>query len=146
MISTSRLRGHLPILGNKNRDVHLGGKGDQKGRKSRISFLPRYWPTLLFDASLALHKEFEIFDNFDHIFTILLSLFRPLIVGMTPLRRKLELSMKAFDQTNRANFRHLMSHRGVTICPKICSSLWSQLSFKSLKLAQSQPVVRKSTL
>ena len=29
----SRLRGHLPIFGNKNLDVHLGGKGGQKEKK-----------------------------------------------------------------------------------------------------------------
>ena len=29
----SRLRGHLPIFGNKNLDLHLGGKGGQKEKK-----------------------------------------------------------------------------------------------------------------
>ena len=30
---TSRLKGHLLIFDNKNLDVHLGGKGVQKGKK-----------------------------------------------------------------------------------------------------------------
>ena len=31
---TSRLRGHLPLLGNKDLDINIGGKGGQNGVKS----------------------------------------------------------------------------------------------------------------
>ena len=40
-------------------------------------------------ATCALLKDFEMFDNFDHIFILLLSLFRPLRVNMTRLGQKM---------------------------------------------------------
>ena len=43
-----------------------------------------------FHATWALLEDFEIFDNFDHIFTLLLTLFRPLKVDMTPLGQNFE--------------------------------------------------------
>ena len=44
-----------------------------------------------FHATCALLKDFEIFDNFDHIFTIILGLVRPVKVAMNPLGQKFEL-------------------------------------------------------
>ena len=43
-----------------------------------------------FHATWALREDFENIDSFDHIFTSLLSIFRRLKVGMTPLGRKFE--------------------------------------------------------
>ena len=74
----SRLRVHLHLLGNKNSIVHL--------REKRISFPLPHWPTLL--CSCHSLKAFEMFDNFDQIFNLLLSLSRPLKVGMTLLGQK----------------------------------------------------------
>ena len=44
-----------------------------------------------FHATGPLLKDFAFFDNFDHIFTSLLSLARPLKVGMMPLGQKFDL-------------------------------------------------------
>ena len=47
-------------------------------------------------------EDFEIFDNFDLIFTLLLSLVRPLKVDMTPLGQKFELRIQVFDPLTTA--------------------------------------------
>ena len=47
-------------------------------------------------------KDFEIFVSFDHIFTLLFEIFRPLKVGMTPLVQKFELQIQVFDSWNTA--------------------------------------------
>ena len=64
---TNRLRGHLPIFGNKNLDVHLGGKGGQKGEKVH-EFHFRRGIDSYFHTTCAVLEDFEIFNNFDHIF------------------------------------------------------------------------------
>ena len=69
----SRLRGHFPILGKKFRCPF-------RGKISWNSFAPLKWLLYYLHASWALLEKFEILKNFDHIFTLLLSLFRPLKV------------------------------------------------------------------
>ena len=55
-----------------------------------------------FHATCKLLQDFEILDNFDLIFTLLLSHVRPLKVGMTPLGQKFELQIHVFDRLNTA--------------------------------------------
>ena len=55
----------MPLFGNKNLDVHLGGKGDQKGKNVyefhfRLDIDLHYY----FYATGPLLEDFEIFDNF----------------------------------------------------------------------------------
>ena len=46
---TSRLRGHLPIFGNRNLDVHLGGKGSQMGKMfMNFIFASKFTYTIIF--------------------------------------------------------------------------------------------------
>ena len=81
----------MPIFGNKNIDVHLGGTRDQKEKKDYgFHFRLQLNLHFYFHATGSLLEYFEIFDNFD-IFTLLLSLVRPLKVGTTPLGQKFEL-------------------------------------------------------
>ena len=98
---TSRLRGHLPIFGNKNLDVNLREKGGQKGKKGhKIYFRFEIHLHYYFHATWALLEDFEIFAHFDHIFALLFRAFRPLKVGMTPLGQKFELRIQVFDPLN----------------------------------------------
>ena len=64
------------------------GKRESKGKTVNefyfcIEIDLRYY----FHATWAPLEGSEIFDNFDHIFTLFLSLFRPLKVGMTPMTK-----------------------------------------------------------
>ena len=97
------MRGHLPIFGNKNLDLHLGGKGGQKEKKvHEFHFRLEIYLYYYFHATWALLEDFEIFAHFDHIFTLLFRTFRPLKVGMTPLGQKFELQIQVFAPYNTA--------------------------------------------
>ena len=70
----------------------------QKGKKVhefhfRIEIDLHYY----FHATCAFLDDFEIFDDFDHIFTLLFRTFRPLKVSMTPSDQKFELRIQEFD-------------------------------------------------
>ena len=55
------MRGHLPIFGNKNPDVHFGKKSIKK-EKYHFHFRFEFDLNYNFHALLA---DFEVFDNFD---------------------------------------------------------------------------------
>ena len=65
----------------------------------RFIFASKLTYALILYYSHALVEDLKIFDNFDHIFTLLLSFFRPLTVCITPLGQKLLLQV--FDQPIR---------------------------------------------
>ena len=59
---TSRLRGHLPILG-KDPNLNIGGRGQNNEFYFRLEIdLHSY-----FHAICTTLEDFEIIDNFDHI-------------------------------------------------------------------------------
>ena len=84
-------------LANKKSRCPYRGKGGQKGKKVyefhfRLEINIHYY----FHAIGLLLKDFEIFDNFDHIFYL-----RPLKVGKPPLGQKFELEIQIFDQVDK---------------------------------------------
>ena len=80
---TSRLKGHLPKLGNENPDIHSGRKRGPEGWKNQEFYLQLELNLhSYFHATLAHPEDFEIFDNFDHIISILLSPFQLVKVGI----------------------------------------------------------------
>ena len=65
---SSRLRGHLPIFGNKNLDVHLRKKGIKRKKVYEFHFPLKIDLHYYFHVTWALLEDVEIFYNFDHIF------------------------------------------------------------------------------
>ena len=59
-----------------------------------------------FHVTCALSEDFEIFDNFDHIFTTLWSLCRPLKEVMTPLDQQFEFKIQVYDHLNTAKHKN----------------------------------------
>ena len=53
-------------------------------------------PHYFFHATWALLDDFEIFDDFDHIFNLLFRTFRPFKVSMTPLGQAFEFQIQVF--------------------------------------------------
>ena len=96
---TSRILVNLPILGNKNPDVDLGGKGSKGKKVHTFVFCIQFDLHSYFRAFCAILADFEIFYNFDHIFE--LSQFQK--VAMNPWGRKFELKIQTFGQSNTAN-------------------------------------------
>ena len=67
----------MPILGNKTLNFNIWGKGGKMGKKfHECHFRPNI------RTISVLLEDFEIFDNFDHI-------FRPLKVSMTRSSKKI---------------------------------------------------------
>ena len=59
----------MPILGTKNPNVNIGGKGVKMGIKvHEFHFRLGIDLNSHFHATCALLEDFEIFENFDHIF------------------------------------------------------------------------------
>ena len=90
MTITSRLRGHLPIFGNKKIKEKFKEKRGSKGKKKIHEF---YFQLELnqksyFHAILALLEDFQIFDNFDHIFYLTFSSFSTPQIGYDPVGSK----------------------------------------------------------
>ena len=77
---TSRMRDYLAIL----RD-----KGVKREKHQEFHFRPKIDLSFYFYAACVLLPYFDIFVNFDNLFTPFLSIIRPLKVGMTTLGEKL---------------------------------------------------------
>ena len=91
----------MTIFDNTNLDFHFGEKGVKREKKVReFHFRFEIYLHYYFHVTWALLEDFEIFDNIENIFTSVLSLFRPLRVGMTSLGKKFELQIQVIDQRN----------------------------------------------